>query len=127
MNLKIVLKRLILIDLLILFSAFVAVFFESEKSIQINESLPELSDTYLFFAAFIVLSWLISLYLLYKFKNFGKKLYLYLFIINIFYHFFGGIWVADPIIYVIDGLSWACGASILTLIYFSPIKKEFKN
>ena len=64
MNLKIVLKRLILIDLLILFSAFVAVFFESEKSIQINESLPELSDTYLFFAVFIVLSWLISLYLL---------------------------------------------------------------
>jgi hypothetical protein len=30
-----------------------------------------------------------------------------------------------PISYVVDGLGWANAGAILTLLYFSPIKKEF--
>ena len=130
MNLKIIFKRLILLDLLLFILIFVAAFNESELVVAINESInpPNDKDVILGVIAilFLVLYFL-NLYLLYKFKNIGKQMYLFLFIFLSIYSLLLGTNAYDPIFYLLDGLGWAISGAILVFLYFTPIKKEFEK
>ena len=68
---------------------------------------------------------LFCLFCLYKFKKVGKQLYAFLFALGVILSLLMGDSAQGPISYVIDGLGWANTGAILTLLYFSPIKKEF--
>jgi uncharacterized membrane protein len=130
MNLKIIFKRLILLDLSLLILMIIAVFYESEVVVAFNESVnpsSDISNMLDWIALIILVLFLVNLYLLYKFKSIGKQMYLFLFIIGSILSLLTGINAADPIFYLLDGFGWACSGAILVFLYFTPIKKEFKN
>ena len=128
MNLKTIFKRLVLLDLSMLILSVSSIFFESEVVINFNESVhpPNSMDGILGVIALIFLvSYLINLYLLYKFKNIGKQMYLFLFIFILIFSLLLGINAYDPIFYLLESLGWAISGAILVFLYFTPIKKEF--
>ena len=130
MNLKIIFKRLILLDLSLLILMIIAVFYESEVVVAFNESVnpsSDISNMLDWIALIILVLFLVNLYLLYKFKSIGKQMYIFLFIIGSILSLLMGINAADPIFYLLDGFGWACSGAILVFLYFTPIKKEFKN
>ena len=130
MNLKTIFKRLILLDLSILILLFISFFYESEIVVAFNESVNpsnDTTDTLGVIAIIFFVFYLVNLYLLYKFKNIGKKMYLFLFIFGSIYSLLLGISASDPILYLIDGFGWATSGAILVFLYFTPIKKEFEK
>ena len=130
MNLKIIFKRLILLDLSLLILMIIAVFYESEVVVAFNESVnpsSDISNMLGWIALIILVLFLVNLYLLYKFKSIGKQMYLFLFIIGSILSLLMGINAADPIFYLLDGFGWACSGAILVFLYFTPIKKEFEK
>ena len=130
MNLKTIFKRLVLLDLSILILSVISIFFESEVVINFNESVhpPNSMDDIIGVIALIFLvSYLINVYLLYKFKNFGKQMYLFLFIFMLILTLLVGTNAYGPIESVIGGLGWTISGAILVFLYFTPIKKEFEK
>ena len=130
MNLKIIFKRLILLDLALFILMIIAVFYESEVVVAFNESVnpsSDISNMLDWIALIILVLFLVNLYLLYKFKSIGKQMYLFLFIIGSILSLLMGINAADPIFYLLDGFGWACSGAILVFLYFTPIKKEFEK
>tara|TARA_B100000401_G_scaffold274409_1_gene187109 strand:- start:192 stop:584 length:393 start_codon:yes stop_codon:yes gene_type:complete len=130
MNLKITFKRLILFDLSLLILMFISASFQSEIVIAFNESISQSNNMNdmlgIIFLLFFVL-YLVNLYLLYKFKNIGKQMYLFLFILGSILVLLMGIGAYDPIFYLLDGVGWATSGAILVFLYFTPIKKEFEK
>ena len=122
MNLKTIFKRLVLLDLSILILSAISIFFESEVVINFNESVhpPNSMDDIIGVIALIFLvSYLINLYLLYKFKNVGKQMYLFLFIFALIFALLVGTNAYGPIDNVIGGLGWTISGAILVFLYFS--------
>ena len=130
MNLKKIFKRLILLDLSLLILIFISAFFESEMVIAFNEGISQsnnMNDMLVVIALVFLVLYLVNLYLLYKFKNIGKQMYLFLFILGSILVLLMGIGAYDPIFYLLDGLGWANSGAILVFLYFTPIKKEFEK
>tara|TARA_Y100000768_G_C23717054_1_gene558530 strand:+ start:79 stop:471 length:393 start_codon:yes stop_codon:yes gene_type:complete len=130
MNLKIIFKRLILLDLSLLILMFISAFFESEIVIVFRESISQsnnMSDMLGVIVLIYLLLYLVNLYLLYTFNNIGKQMYLFLFILGSVLVLLMGIGAYDPIFYLLDGLGWAISGAILVFLYFTPIKKEFEK
>ena len=125
MNLKNTFKKFILLDLLLLILGVSTLFFENETIISFNESVNPMSDMYGLVVLLYLLAYLTCLFFLYKFKKVGKQLYLLLFILGVMLSLLMGDSAQGPISYVLEGLGWANAGVILTLLYFSPIKKEF--
>ena len=130
MNLKIIFKRLILLDLSLLILMFISAFFESEIVIVFRESISQsnnMSDMLGVIVLIYLLLYLVNLYLLYTFNNIGKQMYLFLFILGSVLVLLMGIGAYDPIFYLLDGLGWSISGAILVFLYFTPIKKEFEK
>ena len=125
MNLKIIFKRLILIDLALSIVIIVSAFYESEQVINFNENYMILSDSMamIFLVLFVV--YLVNLYFLYNFKKIGKQIFIFLFVITIIITLPTGSSAVDAIFYILDGLGWTLNGAILVFLYFTPIKKEF--
>ena len=86
-----------------------------------------MNDMLIVIALVFLVLYLVNLYLLYKFKNIGKQMYLFLFILGSTLVLLMGIGAYDPIFYLLDGLGWANSGAILVFLYFTPIKKEFEK
>ena len=130
MNLKIIFKRVILLDLSLLILIFISAFFESEMVLAFNEGISQsnnMNDMLTVIALVFLVLYLVNLYLLYKFKNIGKQMYLFLFILGSILVLLMGIGAYDPIFYLLDGVGWATSGAILVFLYFTPIKKEFEK
>jgi hypothetical protein len=125
MNLKNTFKKFVLLDLLILILGISSLFFENDTILSFNESVDPMSDMYGLVVLLYLVAFLVCLFFLYKFKKVGKQLYLFLFIFGVLLSLLMGDSAQGPISYVIDGLSWTNSGIILSLLYFSPIKKEF--
>ena len=67
----------------------------------------------------------ISLYLLYKFKPFGKKLFVYVFIISTIIGFFTGALATNAFVFNLSMLVTALDGAIIAFLYFTPIKEKF--
>lgn len=129
MNLDLIFKRLILIDVAIIsFFIALAVFIpESEVVSDFNLNIPEQHNFYYILIFVWLIIFYISIYLLYNFKPLGKQLYLANFIFVILLDLFGGPVALDEWVYVIDILTSALSGAILVLLYFSPLKKKFNK
>jgi hypothetical protein len=125
MNLKNTFKKFVLLDLFLLILGISSIFFENETIISFNESVSPMSDMFVLIILFYFIAFLFCLFCLYKFKKVGKQLYAFLFLLGVILSLLMGDSAQGPISYVIDGLGWANAGAILTLLYFSPIKKEF--
>ena len=129
---KKIFRKLILIELVLLVLMIISIFIESEEIAYMNEQLSSgFSDVYILiggiFAVIVLLMYLVNLFLLYKFKNIGKPMYLVLLLVMALGSLLGGPIVYEPSDYLIDGLGWAMSGAILVFLYFTPIKKEFKR
>ena len=129
MNLDLIFKRLVLIDLAIIsFFIALAVFIpESDVVSDFNLNIPEQHNFYYILIFVWLIIFYISIYLLYNFKPLGKQLYLANFIFVILLDLFGGPVALDEWVYVIDILTSALSGAILVLLYFSPLKKKFNK
>jgi len=128
-NLDLIFKRLILIDVAIIsFFIALAVFIpESDVVSDFNLNIPEQHNFYYILIFVWLIIFYISIYLLYNFKPLGKQLYLANFIFVILLDLFGGPVALDEWVYVIDILTSALSGAILVLLYFSPLKKKFNK
>ena len=128
MNLKIIFKRLILLDLLLFILIVVAAFYPSTEVEDFNKYFEsELSNSFLIIIGVLQLIYLINLFLLYKFKSIGKKIYLILFIVLMVLSLLVPPQATDSWLYVLEGLGLAISGAILVFLYFTPIKKEFEK
>ena len=97
----------------------------------INE---DISFTWVDVAGIIItFSYILSLFLLYKFKAIGKKLFVTSFILLLIIFLFSGeYWVCEnysslsTIITIVDLLCYVVVGMILSILYFTSIKKEFE-
>tara|TARA_B110001450_G_C17303580_1_gene352496 strand:- start:154 stop:534 length:381 start_codon:yes stop_codon:yes gene_type:complete len=124
MNLKILFKRLILLDFLIILIIFPAAFFESKEVLNFNENIP-ISDSFLILAGVWLLAAFVSFYLLYNFKELGKPMYLVVFISGLVLSLIGGPIALDAWMYVLDSIECAISGALIFILYFTSIKKEF--
>ena len=107
MNLKKIFQRVILIDLTIIILYIVGFFYQSDTVLAFNESINpsnNLNDMLGIIALILLIFYFVNLYLLYKFKNLGKQMYLFLFIIGIIISLLSGTNASGPVMYTIDGL-----------------------
>jgi hypothetical protein len=126
MNLKTIFKRLILLELLLIFAAFFAVFFESEEVLSFNESMP-IDDSITILLVVWLLALFVSLYLLYNFKKIGKQLFLGVFISGLVLALILGPSAVDSWLYVLDAIECSISGVLIFILYFTPIKKEFEK
>ena len=126
MNLKLIFKRLILLDLLLIVLIIASVFFEAADVTDFNTYFEnDYSNALLIIYGIGLLIYLINLFLLYKFKSIGKQIYLILFIVFLVLILLSPPSAMDPLTYVLDVLGITNSGAILVFLYFTPIKKEF--
>ncbi|MDC1378899.1 hypothetical protein N8267_03400 [Pelagibacteraceae bacterium] len=126
MNLKTIFKRLILLELLLIFVVFFATFFESEEVLSFNESMP-IDDSITILLVVWLLALFVSLYLLYNFKKIGKQLFLVVFISGLVLALILGPSAVDSWLYVLDAIECSISGVLIFILYFTPIKKEFEK
>ena len=128
MSLERIFKNLILAEFSLIVLISFAVFYEPEELTTIAESLGSgILDNDLggiILIAFIII-YLVDLFLLYRFVNLAKFLFLLLFIVAIFLSLFSGPDLSTPLVNVLDWLDGAINGAILVLLYFTPIKDKF--
>ena len=126
MNLKTIFKRLILLDLLLFILIVAAAFYPSAEVEDFNKFFEsEFSNSFLIIIGVLQLIYLINLFLLYKFKSIGKKIYIILFIVLWVLSLLSPPYATDSWLYVLEGLGFTISGAILVFLYFTPIKKEF--
>ena len=100
----------------------------------INDINEDISFTLLDVATIIIgLSYYLSLFLLYKFKAIGKKLFVTSFILlfitllfSVDYWFCDNYTSLSPIITIVVLLCYVVAGMIVSILYFTSIKKEFE-
>ena len=124
MNLKILFKRLVLLDFFIILVIFSAAFFESKEVLNFNENIPISNSLLMLFGVWLVGTF-VSLYLLYNFKELGKPMYLVLFISELVLSLIMGPLASDAWMFVLEAIRFAISGALIFILYFTPIKKEF--
>ena len=126
MNLKIIFKRLVLLNLLVTLFFVISIFFIPESGMveSFNQSV-EAPDIYFFLAIIWILAFFFNTYLLYNFKKFGKQMYLYIFLASLALALIGGPVALDPLFYLLDGLAMSISGALLAMLYLTPISKNF--
>ena len=134
MNLEKVFKNLIIIMLALIVLLTISVFYQSDTIKGFNENatfgiFERMGDLGLLlgFLIEVIISvlYFISLFLLYRFKPFGKKLFVYVFIISAIVGFFTGPLASNAFVLSLGILIIALEGAIITFLYFTPIKEKF--
>ena len=134
MNLEKVFKNLIIIQLALIVLLTISVFYQSDTIKGFNENatfgiFERMGDLGLLlgFLIEVIISvlYFISLFLLYRFKPFGKKLFVYVFIISAIVGFFTGPLASNAFVLSLGILIIALEGAIITFLYFTPIKEKF--
>ena len=125
MNIKNTFKKLILLNIGLLFFTFISVFFESDEVIRFNEALDAIPTSLLIIGLIWMILYFVSLYFLYTFKKSGKKLFSILFVLAIVLNLPLGPSAVDSLTYTLDALSWCSQSAMLVFLYFTQIKKHF--
>ena len=115
----------IILTLLALMVTGVAIAIANESGNSVEEDLSfSLIET---ISVIIGLGYLISLFMLYKFKPIGKKLFVSTFVLNIVIILFEPIDYSyyPPVISAIENLLYVVDGIILATLYFTSIKEKF--
>ena len=128
MKLKLIFKRLVLLNLFVSLILLAITLLETESSqvLDFNNSVA-VNDSFMLLALVWIFAFFVSLYFIYKFKKIGRQLFFYVFVIGIIMIVFGGPIAFDAASYALDSLATAISGAIIVLSYFSPLNKEFKK
>ena len=135
MDLEKIFKNLIIADLIFIVIFIVNEFFyQSEEVSTISDQLSfgifdSETGALLGFGFFVILLilYLISLFLLYRFMSFGKPLFTFVIIAILLVSIFSGPTISTALGSVIDSIEYIIEGAILTFLYFTPIKDKFKS
>ena len=75
----------------------------------------------------ILIAFFVSLYLLYKFNDYGRQLFIATNIIMLLFVFSDGYVVFDSFDYFLDSIATALVGFTIAISYFSSLSKEFKK
>ena len=129
-------KKLIWANVIILLSLMVKFIFypyalapeDLGKAILLYEELLPLVDNFILTLVFLtIIGFFVSLYLLYKFNDYGRQLLIVTYMILIIFVFSDGYVVFDSIDYFLDSISTALIGFTIAIAYFSNLSKEFKK
>ena len=135
MDLEKIFKNFIIADLIVFVIFFINEFFyKSEEVSTISDQLSfgifdSETGAFLGFGFFVIMIilYLISLFLLYRFMSFGKPLYTFVIIAIILVSIFSGPTISTGLGGAIDWIETLIEGAILTFLYFTPIKDKFKS
>ena len=135
MDLEKIFKNFIIADLIVFVIFFINEFFyQSEEVSTISDQLSfgifdSETGALLGFGFFVILLilYLISLFLLYRFMSFGKPLFTFVIIAILLVSIFSGPTISTALGSVIDSIEYIIEGAILTFLYFTPIKDKFKS
>ena len=132
MEIEKIFKNLILIDFAILILIVITSSYQTSELSEANKYLDKgfLSNFENFsriLSLILFFLYLLTLNLLYKFISYGKYLYLILVISGLLLNFFNGSVIYTSFGSVLDQIGGIVTGSILMLLFYSPIKENFKN
>ena len=131
MEIEKIFKNLILVDFALLILIVISSMYQSTDIIEVNQNLENgLFSEYEYFIRIISLIlfflYLLTLNLLYRFISYGKKLYLFLVIAGLILNFLNGSVVYSSFGSILDQVGGIVTGAILILLFYSPIKNNFK-
>ena len=133
MNMEKVFKNIIITKLVALIIALISAFYQSDEVSQISDNLSGgilFNDDLLIVGGIIYLIYLVallvSLYLIYKLKPSGRKLYTICFVANLIITLMSGPIIMGPLLTALIDLNVAIDGAILVFLYFTPIKNNFR-
>ena len=98
------------------------------KAMLLYEELLPLVDNFVWIMLLLTLiAFFVSLYLLYKFNDYGRQLFIVTNIIVILFVFSDGYVVFDSFDYFLESISTALVGFTIAISYFSNLSKEFKK
>ena len=99
----------------------------SKAMLLYEELLPLVDNFVLILLLLTIIGFFVSLYLLYKFNDYGRQLFIVTYIILVIFVFSDGYVVFDSIDYFLDSISTALIGFTIAISYFSSLSKEFKK
>ena len=133
MNMEKVFKNIIITKLIVLIIALISAFYMSDEVSQISDNLSGgilFNDDLLIVGGIIYLIYLVallvSLYLIYKLKPSGRKLYTICFVASLIITLMSGPIIMGALLTALVSLDMAIDGAILVFLYFTPIKKYFR-
>ena len=129
-------KKLIWANVIILLIFLVKLIFypyalapdDLSKAMLLYEELLPLMDNFILILLLLTLiAFFVSLYLLYKFNDYGRQLFIVTNILAILFVFSDGYIVFDSFDYFFDSISSALVGFTIAISYFSNLSKEFKK
>ena len=101
---------------------------ELAKAMTLYEELMPLTDNFVLIVVLLALiAFIISLFLLYKFNDYGRQLFIVSNIIALLFVFSDGYVVFDSFDYFLDSIATALVGFTIAISYFSNLSKEFKK
>tara|TARA_B100001250_G_C19429510_1_gene626853 strand:+ start:169 stop:585 length:417 start_codon:yes stop_codon:yes gene_type:complete len=99
------------------------------KAILLYEELllPSLDNFVLIMFLLTLIAFFVSLYLLYKFNDYGRQLFIITNIIMLLFVFSDGYVVFDSFDYFLDTIATTLVGFTIAISYFSSLSKEFKK
>ena len=132
MEIEKIFKNLILIDFVILILIVISSFYQSNQYSEVYQYLDKgLLENYGNFKSIISIIlfflYLFTLNLLYRFIYYGKSLYLLIIIAGLLLNYFNGSVIYTAYGGILDQIGGIISGAILVLLYFSPVKENFKR
>ena len=101
---------------------------ELAKAMTLYEELKPLADNFVLILVLLAfIAFIISLFLLYKFNDYGRQLFIASNIVILLFVFSDGYIVFDSLDYFLDTISAAVIGFTIAISYFSNLSKEFKK
>ena len=132
MEIEKIFKNLILIDFVILILIVISSFYQSNQYSEVYQYLDKgLFANYGNFKSIISIIlfflYLFTLNLLYRFIYYGKSLYLFIIVAGLLLNYFNGSVIYTAYGGILDQIGGIISGAILVLLYFSPVKENFKS
>ena len=132
MEIEKIFKNLILIDFAILILIVISSFYQSNQYSEVYQYLDKgLFANYGNFKSIISIIlfflYLFTLNLLYRFIYYGKSLYLFIIVAGLLLNYFNGSVLYTAYGGILDQIGGIISGAILVLLYFSPVKENFKR
>ena len=132
MEIEKIFKNLILIDFVILILIVISSFYQSNQYSEVYQYLDKgLLENYGNFKSIISIIlfflYLFTLNLLYRFIYYGKSLYLFIIVAGLLLNYFNGTVIYTAYGGMLDQIGGIISGAILVLLYFSPVKENFKR
>ena len=132
MEIEKIFKNLILIDFVILILIVISSFYQSNQYSEVYQYLDKgLLENYGNFKSIISIIlfflYLFTLNLLYRFIYYGKSLYLFIIVAGLLLNYFNGSVIYTAYGGILDQIGGIISGAILVLLYFSPVKENFKS